>query len=100
LIVYRQTTLVLLIGLIGLLGSILSYTYAEEQYTLVRKWGSAGVDNGQFDRPENLGLSSTNVFVADTDNHRIQKFDIHGSFITTWGVGLLAIYQQTNISSF
>jgi DNA-binding beta-propeller fold protein YncE len=25
------------------------------------------------------------VYVADTDNHRIQKFDGNGTFITTWG---------------
>jgi DNA-binding beta-propeller fold protein YncE len=29
--------------------------------------------------------SSDNVYVADTDNHRIQKFDSNGNFITKWG---------------
>ena len=71
--------------LLILLGATISNAYGSEAYVFVKKWGSAGVDSGQFDKPENLGLSSTNVYVADTDNHRIQKFDTHGSFVTSWG---------------
>jgi hypothetical protein len=51
-----------------------------------RQWGSEGQGNGQFDRP--LGVvtdSAGNVFVADTDNDRIQKFSSSGAFITKWG---------------
>ena len=29
--------------------------------------------------------SSGNVYVADSDNNRIQKFDSNGNFITKWG---------------
>ena len=29
--------------------------------------------------------SSGNVYVADMDNNRIQKFDSNGNFITKWG---------------
>ena len=29
--------------------------------------------------------SSGNLYVADTDNNRIQKFDSNGNFITKWG---------------
>ena len=29
--------------------------------------------------------SSGNVYVADIDNNRIQKFDSNGNFITKWG---------------
>ena len=28
---------------------------------------------------------SGNVYVADTDNHRVQKFDSDGNFLTKWG---------------
>jgi len=28
---------------------------------------------------------SGNVYVADRDNNRIQKFDASGTFVTTWG---------------
>jgi len=29
--------------------------------------------------------SSGNVYVADTGNHRIQKFDSEGNFLAKWG---------------
>ena len=29
--------------------------------------------------------SSDNVYVVDNRNHRVQKFDSNGKFITTWG---------------
>ncbi len=59
---------------------------AEEQYTLVKKWGSKGNNPGQFDQPQNLVIdSSSTVFVADLANHRIQKFDSNGNFMIQWG---------------
>ena len=71
-----------------LIGSIINSTYAAEQYVFVGKWGSAGVDDAQFDQPENVGLGTSNtIYVADTNNHRIQKFDTDGNFITKWGSG-------------
>lgn len=50
------------------------------------KWGSYGSGNGQFYDPNGIAVDSdSNVFVADTYNNRIQKFDSSGSFITKWG---------------
>jgi len=44
-------------------------------YEFETAWGSQGSGNGQFDRPEGVAVdSSGNVYVADTYNHRIQKF--------------------------
>ncbi|MGH9910108.1 MAG: HYR domain-containing protein, partial [Nitrososphaerales archaeon] len=38
-------------------------------------WGSQGKTNGNFNNPKDAVVDSTgNVFVADTSNHRIQKF--------------------------
>ena len=69
-----------------LIGSIINYAYAEEQYVFVGKWGSLGVEDGQFDQPEGVGLGSSNtIYVVDSNNHRIQKFDTNGNFITKWG---------------
>ena len=40
-------------------------------------WGIAGIGNGQFEYPTAVTVdASGNVFVADTGNHRIQKFRI------------------------
>ncbi len=50
------------------------------------KWGSAGYGDGQFSAPDGIAIdSSGNVYVADTGNHRIQKFTSSGQFITKWG---------------
>jgi hypothetical protein len=52
----------------------------------VTKWGSQGTANGQFEGHRNIAVDSLgNVFVADTDNHRIQKFTNNGNFIGAWG---------------
>ena len=64
--------------------------------TFMTKWGSEGNGDGQF-RFDTQELSSFteqgaiavdtsgNVYVADTLNHRVQKFTPDGQFITKWG---------------
>ncbi len=57
-----------------------------EDYSLVTKWGSQGLGNGQFNTPYGIATDRhENVYVADTGNNRIQKFDNQGNFITKWG---------------
>jgi hypothetical protein len=58
----------------------------------ITKWGSAGTGNGTFNLPSGIAIDSLNiidstgaVYVADTGNHRIQKFNSSGGFITKWG---------------
>jgi DNA-binding beta-propeller fold protein YncE len=49
--------------------------YAVNIYTFLTKWGTAGSGNGQFNHPWGLAVdSSGKVFVADTNNNRIQVF--------------------------
>ena len=44
--------------------------------SFVLAWGTPGSAQGQLDNPFNLTVDdSGNVFVVDTYNHRIQKFD-------------------------
>lgn len=47
--------------------------------------GSSGSKDGQFYKPTGLAIdgSSKYVYVADKDDHRIQKFDSSGRFITS-----------------
>lgn len=60
-------------------------TYAQD-YVFILKWGSYGTGDGQFDFPSGIATdSSGNVYVVDTWNHRVQKFDGSGAFITKWG---------------
>ena len=50
------------------------------------KWGSYGTGDGQFNYPVGVTVdSSDNVYVADFNNNRIQKFDSSGTFMTKWG---------------
>ena len=47
---------------------------------------SAGASDGQFMLPHSLAIDLRgNIYVTDTGNNRVQKFDSNGSFITKWG---------------
>ncbi|MFC2019925.1 hypothetical protein ACFLU4_08310 [Chloroflexota bacterium] len=59
---------------------------AESPPVFLTKWGSEGSGDGQFDNPKGVAVdASGNVYVTDSGNHRIQKFDSSGNFITKWG---------------
>jgi len=46
----------------------------------------SGSKDGQFNFPQGVGVdSSGNVYVSDSDNNRIEKFDSSGNYLTQWG---------------
>ncbi len=63
----------------------------------LRQWGSTckldtregcpgGSGQGQFNEPWGIAVGKDgSVYVSDTWNHRIQKFDSEGKFVTMWG---------------
>ena len=66
--------------------STLSITTSASGYVFDTKWGTYGNGDGQFNDPRALAIdSSGNIYVADSINHRIQKFNSSGTFITKWG---------------
>jgi len=55
-------------------------------YLLAMAFGQEGVDEGEFSSPTGIALDKEgNIYVADTDNHSIQKFDKAGKFLSRWG---------------
>lgn len=57
------------------------------QYKVVGMFGKTGTGNGQFSsNTQGIAVDKAgNVFVADSDNHRIQVFSATGSFLRKWG---------------
>jgi len=51
-------------------------------------WGGPGTDEGLFNEPRDIAVDKEgNIYVADTGNRRIQKFDSRGEFLLAWNGG-------------
>ncbi len=62
--------------------------YAGAYITLeaVKTWGMQGRGDAQFANPRNVAVDPAGyIYVADSGNHRIQKFDAEGNHLLTWG---------------
>jgi uncharacterized protein (TIGR03663 family) len=56
------------------------------QRTAAASWGGPGPQAGMFSAPKGLAVDGAgNVYVADSQNHRIQVFDADGGFLREWG---------------
>jgi tripartite motif-containing protein 71 len=83
--VYRYSTAVL-IAFASLTGVLPCVAWAQPP-TYITQWGSQGSGDGQFLYPVGIAVdASGNVYVADSNNNRIEKFTSSGAFITKWGV--------------
>jgi len=62
--------------IVATLGLDTAVTWAES-YQFIDKWGSYGSGDGQFNAPRGVAVDgSGSVYVADSSNHRIQKFAV------------------------
>jgi len=49
-------------------------------------WGQSGAGHGQFNTPRNVAIGPDgSVYVLDSGNARVQKFDAQGKFVAAWG---------------
>jgi PGF-pre-PGF domain-containing protein len=53
-------------------------------YVLEGTMGSRGSGTGQFMNPTGIAVTATGVFVADTNNNRIQVYSKDGTFLDKW----------------
>lgn len=54
--------------------------------TFVGKFGSHGSKVGQLEHPHYIAVSNTNkVIVSDSNNHRVQVFDVNGRVLNSFG---------------
>lgn len=54
--------------------------------TPMYEFGEEGTADGQFSYPSGIAVDrEANVYVSDTLNHRVQKFDGAGNHLATWG---------------
>jgi len=86
---FKNLILVFIVGLFYLLNATdtsMVFGIDSEKYSFVSKIGSKGTSDGQFDTPHTIAFdSSGNMYVTDTKNARVQKFDNNGTFLTKWG---------------
>jgi DNA-binding beta-propeller fold protein YncE len=62
------------------------YLEAYVELPTVATWGSVGEAAGQFNHPRGIAIGpGGDVYVADSDNHRVQVFDAAGNYLRGWG---------------
>jgi uncharacterized protein (TIGR03663 family) len=62
------------------------YSEAYRELPSLTTWGEPGVLEGQFNFPKDLAVDlQGNIYVVDSQNYRIQKFDAEGEAVTAWG---------------
>ena len=55
------------------------------QYQFLNKFGGKGTEDGQMISPHSIDIDKNgNIYVTDTGNDRIQKYDGVGKFILQW----------------
>jgi len=62
------------------------YAKGQKQLTAVAAWGAPGSEPGQFQNPRGIAIAPDGtIYVADTDNNRIEHFDRSGKLLEVWG---------------
>jgi len=55
--------------------------------SFITKWGTSGTADGQFSTPNGIAVDTAgNVYVAEGNGNRVQKFDNNGTFLLKFGI--------------
>ena len=58
----------------------------ENDYQFFKVFGGKGSEDGQLLAPHSIDIDKDGyVYVTDTGNNRIQKYDSDGNFVLKWG---------------
>ena len=65
------------------------------------EWGIFGENKNEFNIPHGLDLDKNgNVYVADRENNKIQKFDSLGNFIAEWKNEMIGQLYSVNVNNY
>jgi hypothetical protein len=59
-------------------------TFQEAPLEFILTWGRLGSGVGEFDTPNDIAVQGDRVYVADSNNQRVEIFDRVGNFVTEW----------------
>src|SRR5262245_2369157 len=72
--------------LVAILSASLVARTAAQSYACIGTWGVQGSQNGQFFDPTGIAIDrADNIYVVDSQNHRVQEFDPDCQFVLSWG---------------
>jgi DNA-binding beta-propeller fold protein YncE len=66
----------------------------------LRGWGRFGGEQGEFNEPWGIAVDEQFIYIADTWNHRIQKFTHNGQFVLSFGVSGVPASGETGAGLF
>ena len=76
----------LMLSMVGVVLVLASVGTTQADYQFVRSFGTYGSGNGQLSNPTGVAFdSSGNIWVSDSGNYRIQKFDSNGTYLGQFG---------------
>ena len=61
--------------------------FSLQNYDFIDTFGETGRVTGQLHRPQDVAYLNTLILVADTENHRIQAFDMTDEYRLIWWFG-------------
>ncbi len=75
------------VSLFAAIAAVSFFTFERKgRIELVSQWGATGAGPGEFNEPMGIAVDPEgNIYIADAQNSRIQKFDAEKNYILEWG---------------